>query len=231
MFVPLARQLAPRRVVALDQRAHGDSDGGGPLSPQDYVADAAALLRQLGLGPVVVVGHSMGGVIAYLLAAQYPQLVAGMVIEDIGVVTHEGEVAHPVLDVGDWPRRAQSLAELRAAIESRGIPDASYFLDSAVADTRGWRLLFDPGDMMSSQQALLGDYWRDWLASTCPARLLRAEHSTLLSRGHAQEMVRHRPNTGLVEFSGCGHWIHDDDPAGYARAVTVFLAEVDAACA
>src|SRR5947208_588494 len=59
MYAPLAAALTPeRRVIALDQRGHGLTGGGGPFTLDEYVADAAALLRELRLGPVPVVAHS-----------------------------------------------------------------------------------------------------------------------------------------------------------------------------
>ncbi|GLV73583.1 alpha/beta fold hydrolase [Streptomyces hygroscopicus] len=226
MYAPLAAALAPEwRVIALDQRGHGLTGGGGPFTLDEYVADAAALLRELRLGPVPVVAHSTGAVGGYALAARHPDLVSALVVEDIGAVTDRPVVSHPVLDVSNWPTWAVDREKLRAAIESRGIPDASYFLDSAEPDpqTGGWRLLFEPSHMMASQQAMCGDFWDDWLGSSCPALLMRGEHSPLLPPGHAHEMADRRPNTRLREFAGCGHWIHDDAPREYARAVRSFL--------
>ncbi|WP_432038581.1 alpha/beta fold hydrolase [Streptomyces cucumeris] len=227
MYAPLAAALAPdRRVIALDQRGHGLTGGGGPFTLDEYVADAAALLAELDLGPVPVVAHSTGAVAAYALAARHPERVAALVVEDVGAVTDRPVVAHPVLDVSSWPTWAADLEGLRAGIEDRGIPDATYFLDSAEPDRAagGWRLLFQPAHMMASQRALCGDFWDEWLGSSCPALLMRGEHSSLLPPGHAREMADRRPHTRLREFAGCGHWIHDDAPEAYARAVGAFLA-------
>lgn len=75
-FAPLARQLAPDwRVVALDQRGHGHSGRPPDFSREGYVEDTAAVLHHLGgPGPAVVLGHSLGGVNAYHLAARHPRL-------------------------------------------------------------------------------------------------------------------------------------------------------------
>ncbi|MFE7120853.1 alpha/beta fold hydrolase, partial [Streptomyces sp. NPDC057654] len=224
LYAPLAAALAPRhRLIALDQRGHGLSEGGGPFSTDEYAADAAALIEALGVGPLPVVGHSMGGLIAYALAALRPELVRALVIEDMGAVNQPPEVAHAVLDVSDWPVRAAGREALGEAITARGIPDPAYFLDSAEPDGDGWRLLFDPAEMMESQHATAGDHWHRWLGSSCPALLLHGEQSFMLSAAHAREMAERRPGVELVEFPGCGHWLHDDDPAGYERAVASYL--------
>jgi len=77
--------LAPKyHVVALDQRGHGasDWDAQGRYTIGDFVSDARALSQQLHLAPFVLVGHSMGGSIAYAYASTYPADVTRLVIED-----------------------------------------------------------------------------------------------------------------------------------------------------
>ncbi|MEU6116755.1 alpha/beta hydrolase [Streptomyces sp. NPDC047117] len=223
IFAPLAAALAGRyRVLAPDQRGHGLSDHGGPFTPDAYVADAAALLRALDAGPAAVLGHSMGGAVAFLLAERHPDLVRALVVADMTVRNHAPET-QPVLDVSRWPRRTPSRAALRAAIEARGIPDAGYFLDSAAEFEDGWGLLFDMDGMMASQRAFTGDFSARWAASRQPALLLRAGESFLLTRATAEWMAGARPHTALTEFPGCGHWLYAADPAGFAQAVGGFL--------
>ncbi|MEV0616362.1 alpha/beta hydrolase [Nonomuraea sp. NPDC050404] len=224
-FAPLARALAPRhRVIALEQRGHGRSErGDGDFGPDAYVADAAAFLRGLGLGPVVVLGHSMGGVVAFRLAARHPDLVSALIVEEGGALNRPPEIEHPVLDVRGWPRRSATLDGLRRAIEAQGIPDATYFLESAVERAGGWELLFDYDDMVASQRALVGDWWADWLGSDCPALLVHGLDSFILPTSMARRMASERPGTVLRELPGCGHWAHDDDPPAFAAAVQEFL--------
>ncbi|KNB50727.1 alpha/beta fold hydrolase [Streptomyces caatingaensis] len=224
-FAPLAAALAPRhRVVALDQRGHGLSDDGGELTPDAYVADAAAFLTALDLAPAAVVGHSMGGHVALLLARRHPGLVRSLVIVDTTVLNREPET-RPVLDVSDWPRHAPTRQALAAAVEARVGPYAVHFLDSAAETDDGWSLLFDPAALTASQRAFAGDFSADWAASRQPALLLRGGDSFLLSSATARRMARERPGTRLREFPGCGHWLHEDDPDGFAREVGAFLDE------
>ena len=79
----LAARLPNRRLVALDQRAHGASEAPAEgYEPQMLAADAAALVAELGLGRVVVAGHSWGATTALQLAADRPELVAGLAVID-----------------------------------------------------------------------------------------------------------------------------------------------------
>ncbi|MGH3428397.1 MAG: alpha/beta fold hydrolase [Mycobacteriales bacterium] len=139
------------------------------------------------------------------------------------VTTWPTTAVRSTLDVRGWPTRAPSLAALAKAIEARGVPDTSYFLQSAVPEGDGWRLLFDPDEMMDIQRHGLGDWWPDWLGSRCPALLLRGARSMMLPTGLAADMVHRRPHTTLVELPTAGHWIHDDDPDGCADAILDFL--------
>jgi pimeloyl-ACP methyl ester carboxylesterase len=69
------------RILAIDHRGHGR--GLRPLGPfrlSDCADDAAAVIRELGLAPVIVVGYSMGGAIAQLIARDHPDVVAGIVL-------------------------------------------------------------------------------------------------------------------------------------------------------
>ncbi len=74
-----------RRVVALDQRGHGESDK--PDAPYDFetvVDDARAVAQSLGLGPLIVAGHSWGGNVALQYGVTYPDEVLGLVFVDGG---------------------------------------------------------------------------------------------------------------------------------------------------
>ena len=227
IFAGLARELAGVvRIIALDQRGHGRTDRRESYTCDDFVADAAAVVEQLRLAPVVVLGHSRGGITAYQLAARHPELVAGLIIEDVGPVMRQPEVADPVLPVRGWPAAAPTEADLAAALQARGIPDASYFLQSAVLASDGrCRFLFDWEDMMAVQLSGVGDWWADWLGSACPALVLRGEHSSMLPAWLATRMAAQRPDTRLVDIAGAGHWVHDDAPRAMAAAISDFLAD------
>lgn len=94
------------RVIAIDHRGHGR--GPRPLVPfrlLDCAADAAAVIRALGLGPVIVYGYSMGGAIAQLLAREHPDVVSGLVLSGTAQHWQEHELrrawrAMPLVGLG-----------------------------------------------------------------------------------------------------------------------------------
>ncbi|MGW4454588.1 alpha/beta fold hydrolase [Streptomyces albidoflavus] len=185
------------------------------------MADTAALLHALDLNPAAVLSHAMDGALASLLAERRPELVQALVVAD-ATIKNQPPKTRPILDITDRPRRAPSLAALRKAVEARANPDTTYFLDSAHRSPDGWGFLIDQADLMTSQAALAGDFSAAWLRSAGPpAHLLRAEHSFLLTPATAPWMADARPDTTLRELPACGHWLHTDDPAGFAEAVAV----------
>ena len=213
-FARLAADLGgPLRVVALDQRGHGHSDRPADFSREGYVEDAAAVLAQLGCGPAVVLGHSMGGVNAYQLASRHPRSVRALVIEDIGAEI-DGDVSFCLA----WPHRTPTRAALLHALGA----SAPYLADTVREYADGWGLAFRPADTVASQQQLNGDHWADWLGSDCPALLVRGVRSAVLGARHAAEMTARRPGSRLVEL-GTGHTVHQSDPSGFASLVREFV--------
>ena len=85
-----ATWLTPHfRVVALGQRGHGLSDKSDHASSREhYVADIATVIEALGIGPSIIIGHSMGELNAWTLAARRPDLVKALVLEDMTAQTN-----------------------------------------------------------------------------------------------------------------------------------------------
>jgi len=214
-YTSLAAVLAPSwRVIALDQRGHGYSDHAQSHTRDDYLGDLAALFEHLEIDKAVLLGNSLGGVNAYQFAARHPERVKALVIEDIGVVL-DTDTSFTLAWGGTFPHR-EALAE---RIGERLLP---YLQDSFRQTSGGWQLAFDPQELIASQLHLNGDHWADWLASSCPALLIRGRESRLTAEPQIEEMVARRPNTRLVTLDG-GHVVHQDNPNGFADAVQEFL--------
>lgn len=222
MFSGLAESLGSEwRVIAIDQQGHGWSDRSEDYSRHSYIQDTVNIIKHLHIGPVVLYGHSLGGVNAYQIAAQYPELVRAVIIEDIGAVI-KADLSFAL----EWPERFPTVRSLRKFLKEKGFEDDTYFLESLIEYPDGWGFRFNYQDMARSQQFLNGDHWNDWLSSKCPALLLHGYKSWVMTKEHAREMALQRPNTKLVEFPESGHTIRDDSPEGLYQAVKAFLKEI-----
>lgn len=118
-FIAIAHQLNGRHAMfAVDLRGRGDSDKpSGPYGISQHARDVAAAMRAMGLGRSVVIGHSMGAFVATALAAQDPDLVAGLVLIDGGCLP-DIPAGVPIQQV----QRAaleERLAQLRRTFPSR----------------------------------------------------------------------------------------------------------------
>jgi pimeloyl-ACP methyl ester carboxylesterase len=164
----LAQALAPRwRVIAPDQRGHGDSDRAASYTREDYMADAIALLDQLRIEQAVTLGHSGGGITAFQIAARNPHRVSAIV-----------NVEGPVCDLDDGPSALSFVLSLPyTAPDRQALLDTIGPLAPKLGDKLrptpdgGWRLPFHPQDTIASEQGTHGDHWADRTATECPALL------------------------------------------------------------
>lgn len=222
-FDDLAAALGPQwRVIAPDQRGHGDSDRALEYSREGYVGDLIALLDHLDTGPVVALGHSLGGVNALHLAATRPAAVAALVNADTPVdLPHQDP--GPLAFLAGFPYTAASREQLIAACGPVG-PMVAPLL-RPLPDGDGWRLPFHPQDTLDSERQVHGDHWAQWLATDCPALVINGRTSQALPAEQAAAMTSRRPRTSLVTLE-TDHFVQLQDPKGFARAVREFLASL-----
>jgi len=88
------------RVITIDLRGHGDSDWPGEYSYELMRDDVLAALDRLGLDRITLVGHSLGGIVAYLIAQDHPDRVDRLVVEDVPLPYRR---ERPVPERPDWP--------------------------------------------------------------------------------------------------------------------------------
>lgn len=223
-FAGLAAALGDDwRVIAPDQRGHGDSDRADAYDRAGYVADAVALLEHLGLtaAPVAVLGFSLGGLNAYRLAADRPDLVGALVNVDAPVEI-PSPLGHGFLDfLPGLPYTAETREELVEACGPFGEGVAPFL--RPLPDGSGWRLPFHPQDTLATVEQGYGSHWDTWLASDCPALLVHGLRSTALPRAQADAMVARRPGTAYAGLD-TEHYVPFQDPEGFTTAVRTFLA-------
>ncbi|MCX4828552.1 alpha/beta hydrolase [Streptomyces sp. NBC_00006] len=228
------RWLAERhRAVALDQRGHGQSDKPpeGPFDREAYVLDAEEALVQLGLEPAVLIGHSMGALTAWQLAARRPDLVRGLVICDMRASALGTASQREWEDwFKAWPLPFATLADVRKWFGEddpwveRPNPARGEFYAEVMTETPdGWRPVFSRRQMLEARSTWVFDaHWEELAAVQCPALVLRGLDGEL-GRAEAQEMVRVLPRGVYAEVADAGHLVHYDQPEAWRSAVEPFL--------
>lgn len=229
-----ARWLSGRhRAVALDQRGHGRSDKPpeAPYTREAYVSDAEAAIEQLGLGPVTLVGHAMGALTAWQLAAKRPDLVGALIISDMRA-SALGAASQREWDdwFRAWPVPFASLADVRKWfseddpwLERPNPGRGEFFAEVMTERADGWWPVFSRGQMLASRATWVHDaHWEELAQVRCPTLVVRGLDGEL-GRAEAQEMVRVLPRGQYAEVDDAGHLVHYDQPDAWRAAIEPFL--------
>ncbi|MDA2889726.1 alpha/beta hydrolase [Mycolicibacterium sp. BiH015] len=209
------------RVYTYDAPWHRGRDVSDPypISTERFVADLGDAVATLGEA-VVLVGHSMGALHSWCLAAERPELVAAVVVEDMapdfrGRTTGPWEPWVHALPV-EFETAEQVFAEF-------GPVAGQYFLEAFDRTETGWRLHGHPEAWIEiAAEWGRRDYWEQWRAVSVPTLLLEAEGS-VAPPGQMAAMAETARRATYVHVPGAGHLIHDDVPLKYREAVEAFL--------
>jgi pimeloyl-ACP methyl ester carboxylesterase len=229
-----ARWLSGRyRAIAIDQRGHGRSDkpADGPYDRDSYVADAEAAIEQLDLAPVALIGHAMGALTAWQLAAKRPDLVQALVVSDMRA-SALGEQSQREWEewFKSWPVPFATLGDVRKwfgeddPMLERSRPSRGEFFAEVMAERAdGWRPVFSPRQMLRARETWIYDaHWDELTQVRCPTLVVRGIDGEL-GRAEAQEMVRVLPRGIYAEVPEAGHLIHYDQPEDWRRVIEPFL--------
>jgi pimeloyl-ACP methyl ester carboxylesterase len=226
-----------RRVLCADLRGRGLSErdpNWRNYHPGTYVADVGRLLADAGAGRVIILGTSLGGIIAMILAATAPQLLGGVILNDVGPEVAPEGLARISTYVGrNVPVRSWSEAAAQArAINGLAWPDATdgdwlTFARRAYAEIDGMpRPDMDPMIGEAVRAAPTGaapDLWPVFAAlRPLPALALRGATSDVLSQDTFDRMGREKPDLGRVTVPRRGHAPTLDEPESIT-AIETFL--------
>lgn len=214
------------RLVAPDARGHGDS--GRPehgYEPEEFVADALAVLDALAIDRALVVGHSMGGSHSIRLAADHPDRVRGLVLVDVGPEPMREGMERARRLLTGRPRsfrdRDEALAYFRRTSPGYGDDVYRNRLDWALREDDGSLLWRSDPNALERIMARRGDrreLWTKLGALRCPTLIVRGTRSNVLGAEGARRMMETIPTARLIELEA-GHNVALDRPAELADAV------------
>ena len=226
-------------VLALDQRGHGDTDWApdGDYTPDAFIRDIVGFIDALNVGPTILVGHSMGGRHAAMVAADYPDKATKVVIVDT-----PAEMPPAILDMmaqqpaSDTPSEPETFASFEDVIRN-GIAQypltpeaelrhANYHNLYRGADGK-WRWRWDLTllERRRLNRSLQLDLYSYLQRVQCPTLLIRGQQSPLLTPDIAQKMVQHLPRGRLVEIPDTAHTVNADKAEAFNALTADFLQE------
>jgi esterase len=218
-FNALARHLKDRfHILAPDVRGHGESawSPAGAYQYADQAGDLAAFVDRLELERFVLIGTSMGGIIAMAYAVEHGARLSGLVINDIGPEAEAGTQRITQM-VGSRPEEFATLEdamayrrEMSPIVAGRNAEDQRELALGVLrqrADGRwGWKM--DPAyirQRIEHGAPRRPELWPGLAVLTCPTLVVWGTESDVLSEAQARRMVGALPRGELVRVPGVGH--------------------------
>jgi pimeloyl-ACP methyl ester carboxylesterase len=205
------------QVVNVDLRGHGESSHAPTLDAYDassYADDVIAVLEHVDAGAALLVGHSLGGVVATVVAQRRPDLAGRLLLEDPPMFEGDDErrAASPVASffplfvaaIRELQRRHAEVAEFADLLRATTPPEA---LDARVLGISRW----DPATM---EAAIAGVVWRAFDPAAplaCPVTVLCADPAAgaVFVAADAVRFRSGNPQAEIVVIEGATHSIHD----------------------
>ncbi|WP_243060867.1 alpha/beta fold hydrolase [Nocardioides sp. SR21] len=229
-WTTIAKSVAEdHRVLLVDMPHHGKSEWPDHFDYVD-VADRVAELFSAD-DPVALVGHSMGGKAAMVLALRHPELVERLCVVDVAPVDYESRSefagyieAMLALDLSALESRGDADAALEPAVPSRTV--RSFLLQNLRRTDDGWS--WQPNlEVLGRDLASLGGWPEDALAGTAPydgsTLWIAGEKSAYVQDEHAEAMSRWFPKVRRITIKGAGHWVHSEEPQIFTEVLRRFL--------
>jgi pimeloyl-ACP methyl ester carboxylesterase len=233
----LGARLAERhRVVAFDQRGHGLSDWPGRYTQRLLVGDVESVVDATGLRRFALIGHSMGGGIAWAYAGRHPDTVRRLVLLDSSPEppgVHEPDDPAPPIPTG-WTTPDEMVAWAASLGWTKRIgrqdvgrwltryarPGPNGSLDAAY-DASGYDRAYVSGSMWPSNRA----EWRTISRVTCPTLVVIGEHGAV-GRELGMLLARRLRHGELAVVPRAGHAVHLENLPATLGAVRTFLASL-----
>ncbi|WP_131831476.1 alpha/beta hydrolase [Pseudofrankia asymbiotica] len=218
---------ADRRIVKVDFRGHGRSDRAPDayLLP-DFADDIAVVLRDIVGGPATLVGHSLGGAVAWAVAQRHPDLVTALLLGDPPLFrgsraddasSPAGTVFARIRSAADqWQREGVSIDEIskrlaRTSFDPGSAPTMGVAYTGDAVEATAFSLKHV--DVRVIDAVLDGSMLAALDTSApvpVPVLLLAADEAlgAVFTTAHAKQLAEDHPSAEVVHLTGAGHWIH-----------------------
>ena len=227
------------RIIALDQRGHGDSDWApdGDYTPETQQQDIAAIVDKLNLDGFVLMGLSMGGRNSFTYASNNPERVRALVIVDAGPenvrlgtqnIQRFVEQDDQLDSIDAFVDRVVSYNPRRDPVQIRGsIINNLKELSNGKWTWKYDKILRSPGRMGQHQDPDTTKRLWNYLESlSCPTLVVRGDRSDVISTETTDEMHKRIPSSRLAIVENAGHLVMGDNPSGFESAVTKFIGDL-----
>ncbi len=221
----IAKRLSDsREVICVDMRNHGDSPWAESHGYEDLAADLAGVVAQEG-GRLDVLGHSMGGKAAMMLALLQPDMVNRLLVADIAPVAYAHSQTHLIeamrhMRLSEIDSRAAADAELARAVETAAV--RAFLLQSLDlrADPARWRLNLD---VLEREMDRITGWPKVAAQYGGPALFLSGAVSDYVQAEHRPAIKALFPNAKFAKLPDAGHWLHAEAPRPFEATARMWF--------
>lgn len=211
--------VAEHRLIALDLAGHGQSEpSSGPIDVTMVLEAVEAALDQLAPGePVTLVGNSLGGWVAMLVAHRHPERVAAVVCVNGGAITGHNEEARVL------PRSREEAREaVRQTRDAASAPVPDFVLDAIVREAQHGAL-----GRFAASAASMHEWVLDGKLGELkpPVHLVWGESDQVMPLDYARRIQAELPSATLATIEKCGHVPQVECPARLLAALQAALGE------
>lgn len=224
------------RVLSLDLRGHGDSDWGPAdnYNYTDFARDTGGFIQKLGIGPVVLVGHSMGGMVSIVTAAEFPELVGTLVVIDSMMRMSEARAAE-LRDIGTGEGRSFDSREAFVAgfkIRPKTVSAAPAVIGHMAASScrefedGQWRNKFDR-NVYARRHPFDGyAHWANVWDAKINALVIGGSDSDRITPQVRARLFEVYPGLPISIVENAGHHVTLDNPSGFVDALGTYLRSI-----
>lgn len=221
---------SPFHIYAANLRGHGDSGwaADGDYSRFRMAADLVGLIQHLDLRELVLIGHSLGGMLATLATAALRDRIRALILIDSTLLPNPRPNALAAFVNGpDTFPSIEAFAAHAAGFNPRRQPEQlvlSLQWNARELQNGEWTWKYDP----ALRQRRAPEFERVWAALeavTCPTLFVRAGENSHVTE-HAIQRLRTLPQIRLAEIPDAAHNVMGDNPVGFSREVRSFLASI-----
>lgn len=227
----LARQFSENdfHVFALDLRNHGQSFHSDVFNYDAMSEDVIQFISSEGLEKVNIIGHSMGGKVAMLLACLNENLIEKLIVADIApryYPPHHQDVLAAIhaVKLSECKTRNDAEEMMLPFENSSGV--RQFLLKNLFwKEERGEKKLSWRFNLSAIEENIenVGEALPALATFSHPTLFLRGEKSNYISDNDSEDIVSHFPNSEIETIKNAGHWLHADQPSDFFKSCLIFL--------
>lgn len=216
------------RVHMLDVRNHGRSFHSDDFTYDAMVSDVVKYMDHHGIANAFVLGHSMGGKIAMLLACNHPDRVRKLIVADIAPKpyrAHHGEIieALQTVDFDAMPGRDEIREHLMSRLSDVGVVE--FLLKSLYWKSAGKLAFRFNVPVLAAANDSIGQELPQGATYDGPTLFLKGANSDYIKEKDQPRIKEHFPKSVLVSLKDAGHWLHAEQPEAFVESAKAFLAK------